>query len=242
MCIRDSVNRASFDTKKLETEVEEFMKDLNSEIMHNRGRFLYLIERFSRPVFDGLILRRVLSEDRKDIYKKFEKEFKYLDSYYSNGEGKLLRMILGGNENGVKKVIKSAAKGFNRSISKNPIQREIIDNLIDSVLSELKKATTDDEIIEEINRDIESLKKILSKAVIEAVFLELAFLNSLDKEIKILMDSFENRDSGNLSKFNKFISDIVYKLKQGEIEAINFEVEQNRLKKEIVEDLFSIGI
>jgi GTPase SAR1 family protein len=236
------VNRASFDTKKLETEVEEFMKDLNSEIMHNRGRFLYLIERFSRPVFDGLILRRVLSEDRKDIYKKFEKEFKYLDSYYSNGEGKLLRMILGGNENGVKKVIKSAAKGFNRSISKNPIQREIIDNLIDSVLSELKKATTDDEIIEEINRDIESLKKILSKAVIEAVFLELAFLNSLDKEIKILMDSFENRDSGNLSKFNKFISDIVYKLKQGEIEAINFEVEQNRLKKEIVEDLFSIGI
>jgi GTPase SAR1 family protein len=236
------VNRASFDTKKLEIEVEEFMKDLNSEIMHNRGRFLYLIERFSRPVFDGLILRRVLSEDRKDIYKKFEKEFKYLDSYYSNGEGKLLRMILGGNENGVKKVIKSAAKGFNRSISKNPIQREIIDNLIDSVLSELKKATTDDEIIEEINRDIESLKKILSKAVIEAVFLELAFLNSLDKEIKILMDSFENRDSGNLSKFNKFISDIVYKLKQGEIEAINFEVEQNRLKKEIVEDLFSIGI
>jgi len=72
--------------------------------------------------------------------------------------------------------------------------------------------------------------------------LELAFLNSLDKEMKILMDSFENRESENLAEFNNFITKIVSKLKQGELEAIEFEMEQNRLKKEIVEDLFEIGI
>ena len=229
------VNNNSFN---LEKQVEEFMKNLNSEIAHNSGRFLYLVERFSRPVFDGLILRRVLSEDRKKIYEDFEKEFKYLDSYYSNGEEKLLIMILGGSESGIKKV----AKGINNNISRNNFQKKVINSLIDQVLPDLKKATNDEEIIEEMNKDIENLKKILANAVIEAVNLELAFLNSLDKEIKTIMDSFENRESVNLSDFNAFISEIVYKIKEGEISAINFEVEQNRLKKEIVEDLFELGL
>ena len=232
------VNNNSYNTKELEKEVEEFMIGLNSEITHNRGRFLYLIERFSRPVFDGLILRRVLSDDRTNIYKEYEKEFKYLDSYYSNGEEKLLVMMLGGDESLAKKI----AQGINNNVSRNPIQKKIVNIIIDMVLPTLKKSKTDEEIQSEIIKDIENLKKVLSKAVIEAVFLELAFLNSLDKEIKILMDSFENRGSENLVEFNKFISKIVYRLKQGELSAINFEIEQNRLKKEIVEDLFSMGL
>jgi len=232
------VNNVSFDTKEIEREIEEFMRGLNSEITHNRGRFLYLIERFSRPVFDGLILRRVLSEDRKEIFEQYKKEFEYLDSYYSNSQKKLLNMMLGAEEN----LVKKAAKTINHSFSRNKIQKEVIDFAIDLVLEDLKKAKTDEEIRDEINKDIGNLKKILSKAVIEAVFLELAFLNSLDKEIKILMDSFENRESENLAEFNNFITKIVSKLKQGELEAIEFEIEQNRLKKEIVEDLFEIGI
>lgn len=147
-------------------------------------------------------------------------------------------MMLGAEENFVKKTAKTANEVFSR----NKIQKKAVDFMIDEILKDLKKAKTDEEIIEEINKDITNLKKILSKAVIEAVFLELAFLNSLDKEIKILMDSFENRESENLPQFNKFISDIVYRLKEGELEAINFEIEQNRLKKEIVEELFEIGI
>jgi len=233
------LKNTTFNKKELEKEIEDFMQKLSSEITHNSGRFLYLIERFSRPVFDGLILRRVLSEDRKEIFIKYQKEFKYLDSYYSNSDNKLLNMMLGVgvDEEFPKKTTKS-----NHTLVRNKTQRESNDFDIDSILENLKSAKTHEEVRDEIKKDIENLKKVLSKAVIDAVFLELAFLNSLDKETKILIDSFDNRDSENLNEFNHFISSIIKKLKKGEFESINFEIEQNKLKKEIVEELFEIGI
>jgi len=220
-------------------KIEEFIEDTTKEVAHNGDRFSYLIERFSRNIFDVLIARPILSEDRKNKFEAAEIEFKYLDLYYG-GDGRLVSMVLNGKDEPVQ--IGSSAttqKSGHQSVRYRQQTQASKNNssYIENIWKNAKTATSESELIAEINNDIKNLREILKKAVVKAINLELAFLNGVDKQIKLLVDSFTDREDENAKRFDEFISDVLYEIKQDEIEAINQKIEAIRLKREFVESL-----
>jgi hypothetical protein len=249
------------DTKEMiKKESEKVIEKLSTDIAHNDGRFLYLIERFSRDIFDILISNPLITTDRKNKFREAEMEFSYLDNYYENGNGSLLSMLLvGEKKSGLENIkelgiellslVSSSSGGFNVSKKMDTI-REVatkINNLnqnnskinIDEIIKDKKRSETEDEVLNEINRDIENLKDILKIAVVPATNLDLVFFNSIDKEIKLLIDSCKNIETENGRMFNEFISKVIPKIKESELSSINQKLEEYKLQQEILKEIKS---
>jgi hypothetical protein len=246
------------DTKEMiKKESEKVIEKLSADIAHNDGRFLYLIERFSRDIFDILISNPLITTDRKNKFREAEMEFSYLDNYYENGNGSLLSMLLVGEKKSGLENIKelgsellSLVSGASNVSKKLDILREVatkINNLnqnnskinIDEIIKDKKRSETEDEVLNEINRDIENLKDILKIAVVPATNLDLAFFNSIDKEIKLLIDSCKNIETENGRMFNEFISKVIPKIKESELSSINQKLEEYKLQQEILKEIKS---
>ena len=241
----------------IEKDCEKFIKKVTSDISHNDGRFLYLIERFSRDIFDILISTPLYTQDRKDKFLKASVEFSYLDNYYNNGNGTLVNMLLTGEKNTdsinllslANTLISWSSSSYNFASRIKDIS-ELAKNIktmvetnskydIDEILKDKEKSKTEEQVLDEINKDIENLKDILIKAVTPAINLETAFLNSVDKQIKILIDFFKSTDntSENAKSFNDFISYIVPKIKSQELGNINTKLEQYKLQQEFLKEM-----
>jgi signal recognition particle receptor subunit beta len=214
--IRGLVGEDGSISSELEEESERFISSLTEDIAHNEGRFFYLIDRFSRDLFDILLLYPVKSEDRTKKFETTGVEFKFLDNYYNGGDGSLVNLILTQKESKSSINIPEILKNAVRSSSKNSV-------------------------IKEINTDIENLKMILKKGIIRAINLEVAFLNSVDKKIKILLDSVYKFESEESQHFDEFIAHSIVKIKHREFSEIEKKIRDgeeslklfNSLKEEL---------
>lgn len=243
----------------VEAESDKFIKRITKDIAHNDGRFVYLIERFSRDIFDVLISYPLSSGDRTKKFKSAESEFSYLDHYYSSGKDTLIHLILSGYKNSalnidnamslVTELLKYTASP-NGLATKIPeitkIAMELKKNYqggkksiynVDELVKEERRCKTEQDILTEINNDIVNLRDILQTAVVPAVNLELAFYNGVDKQIKLLLDSFKGYGTDNSSKFDDFISKMVTRVKDRELSSINEKIENNRIKQLFIEDM-----
>jgi hypothetical protein len=108
---------------------------------------------------------------------------------------------------------------------------------LEEILKTFKRSKTEEEVLEEINQDIENLRDILEKAVVPAISLETAFLNGVDKQIKLLLDSFQSHGTENSKIFNDFISKVVPKVKSAELGNINEKLEKYKLQKEVLKEI-----
>ena len=240
---------------EIEQDSEKLIQQLTSDISHNEGRFTYLIERFSRDIFDILISSPLYTHDRKDKYQKASVEFEYLDKYYNAGNGILVKMILTGKKEGKIENILSLANTLvswasnaltwsNNATKVLEISTKIIylskNNInfnIDEILNNKQKSQNEEEVLNEINQDINNLRDILENAVTPAINLESAFLNSIDKQIKILINSFKESNTKNSNVFNNFIAKVVPKIKSDEIGSINKKLENYKLQQEVLKQI-----
>ena len=248
--ILNNVNNSIFD--EIEKESEKLIQKITNDISHNDGRFTYLIERFSRNIFDILISYPLYSNDRKDKFKKAAKEFEYLDRYYEGSNGALIEMILTGEKTS---QMESLLKIANRilSLSSKPVgftnikelSKQMVNMInndtsfnIDEILKDKERSQTQKEVLDEINKDIENLRDILENAVTPAINLEFAFFNSIDKQIKLLIDAVNiNTNNKNFQIFNDFISKAVLKIKSNELNNINEKLENYKLQREMIEEI-----
>ncbi|MBL0709068.1 MAG: dynamin family protein [Sulfurimonas sp.] len=245
---------------EIEKDSERLIQKLTSNISHNDGRFTYLIERFSRDIFDILLKSPLFSQDRKNKFKEAETEFTYLDNFYNKGDGTLINIILTGenkkigaglDSNDILTLSKTLVSFASNSYRWGDRMNEILnigERLVEmaskgtkynlaEILKDKKRSQTQEEVLLEINKDIESLKDILQRAVVPAINLELAFLNSIDKQIKILIDSFKSNDTENSKIFDNFISGIVPKVKSAEIGRINEKLGQYKMQQEFIGEM-----
>lgn len=253
------------------TEIEPLCKKyilkVTQDVAHSENSFTYLLERFSRDLFDILLYSPILSQDRTNRYEASKKEYNYLDSYYSDGKGKLINLVLNQqNEmlfnldemNNIPSLVKNAINRATYISGANTIVDSLNELLVilqnttstfsikddssvfEKVLELAKPSKTQEEVLHEINTDIANLRDILEKAVIPASNLELAFLNSIDKQIKRLIAAFEDKESEFSELWDDFSSKIVPIVERGEIERINERIEAHKLKKELRDQIKNI--
>lgn len=233
------------------------IKNISSYVTYHPDYFNYLIERFSRDLFDILLSSPLASHDRLNRYKTSSPDIRYLDHFYSNNQGALINIILAQKENNILDIkdMEKLIMMIYRSMALSPEDGELVnivnmlikykpsfvisDNLdLVAIMNEygVQSSQTREAVINEINVDLEYLRKILINAVVPAIDLEVAFLNSMDKQIKLLLSSMDNHNQ--YSKlFNRFISHIVTLVKQDELDNVQQMIEQQKLKKEIIEKI-----
>lgn len=103
-------------------------------------------------------------------------------------------------------------------------------------------SATEDAVLNEINMDISNLREILRVAVVPAINLELAFVNAIDKQIKVLIDSSKGVDGRGHQLFNDFIARMILKIKKSELDGINQKIEENQLRYSLIQEMKSIKI
>jgi hypothetical protein len=101
----------------------------------------------------------------------------------------------------------------------------------------IRPSTTKEMVIKEINNDINNLKKILIKAVIPAIDLELVFINGVDKQVKLLLAAMENENHKFAKTFDEFLSNIVPIVKKNDLDNVESIIKKLELKKSILDEL-----
>jgi hypothetical protein len=248
-------NKLLFD--QIEKESEILIKKLTKRISHNDEKFIYLIERFARNIFDVLITHRLGSIDRKNKFQAVESEYRYLDSFYNNSDKSLINIILTGKKQSLskmgledvlnigiklKKITDSDYINLNEKID---YLKDVAERLleiggvynIEEITKTVEPAKTKDEVLNEVNNDIKNLRDILQNAVVPATNLEMAFVNAIDKQIKTLIDSFTNVNSEGFDSYNEFISKVVVILKDREIKGIKDKIELKKSQQEIIKKI-----
>lgn len=257
----------------VEESVGGLIKKLTKDISHNEGRFTYLIERFSRDIFDILIANPLLSQDRKEKFEKSKKEFRGLDALYKNGNGMLINMLLIGEQKECTNeflprmdslretlrflILNASTAGMLGQGTSTPEVGIAILKEAHALLSSLtikissgdyvnsekiisdnkyKRSRTEEEVLNEINNDIVNLRLILQEAVVPAINLELAFMNALDKQIKVLIESF-NIQSNNSSVTNDFLAKLVPTIRKSELDGINKKIEEHKTRIALLDEM-----
>lgn len=254
-------HQANHDTSQIvETQSKKVIQKITGDIAHNDDRFDYLIERFSRNIFDILMAYPLGRNDRLQKFNSAKQEFKYLDSFFNKGNGELINIILTQN----KSSLVDSAKNLNdianqlyliaKQTSSNLASQKAMSDLEkmrhvlkgDVVLGaiteqeisqDVESSKTKTDVLNEINQDIDNLILILQQAVIPAINLELAFLNGVDKQIKRLINSTQDTDSEHARLFNRFIANIIPVTKKSEIDNINERIELHQLRIKLLDDI-----
>ena len=246
--------------EKLKLDTQKFIQKLTNNQEFNEDKFTYLVERFSRHLFDILILYPLLSDSRKQKFEKSQQEFIYLSTFYGDKATEFISMLLTGekgNAISMEDLIKLVQKGI--AIIQNPYNikdrvedlRDIFNSLqqldttkisynVDEITKDKKAASTEKELLEEINRDIENLKEILKQAVVPAMNLELAFYNGINKQVDLMIETFKSTNSEYYKEFNSFISKISNIVAENKLKNIKTEIEKQQKLKEIKEYINSI--
>lgn len=243
---------------EVEAESKKVIEKITANIAHNEDRFAYLIERFSRDIFDILILNPLISNDRANKFKKSEKEFLYLNNFYRNGESNLINVILRGEQKNSLPISKMTEKALIQAksvlaVASGPggsfplisgiktliglLELSAISTNIEEITEGKRRSSTEDQVLKEINNDIVNLKEILQMAVVPATNLDLAFYNSIDKQIKLLIDAIEPNNQEAFHLFNDFLTKVVNKIKQSEFAKINDRMEAYKLQKDFLKEI-----
>lgn len=245
---------------EIEPLCKKYIHKVTHEVAHGENSFTYLLERFSRDVFDVLLSAPLLSQDRKNRYLQCVNEYVYLDSYFSNGAGILVNIVLSQKKQrllGVDmdslrtivnvvlshaKHVSAAASTIEKLAEFTGVLKDVSPMLmikepsgVDKILEGAKPSNSEAEVLKEINTDIGNLKEVLIKAVVPAANLELAFLNGVDKQIKRLIAAFKTRNSLFADDWDSFIAKVVPVIKEGDFSNINARIEAYKLRQQLVE-------
>lgn len=254
--------------EEVEIESKKVIEKITMSIAHNEDRFAYLIERFSRDIFDVLILNPLISNDRADKFKKAEKEFIYLNNYYKDGKSNLINVILCGEQENSIQIESTIAQLASEALNQTQRLTSIITaghgtpaiiNGVKTLTSILEKqvqnseqkfnidtqkitknklrSSTEEQVLKEINNDIINLKEILQTAVVPATNLDLAFYNSIDKQVKLLIDAIDLDNQEAFHLFNDFLTAVVNKIKKPEFDNINDRMEAYKLQKVFLNEI-----
>jgi hypothetical protein len=238
---------------------KKYIHKVTHEVAHGENSFTYLLERFSRDVFDVLLASPVLSQDRKNRYLECVNEYVYLDSYYSKGTGVLVNIVLSQKQqrllgvdldslgkivSGVlsqAKHLNAAAAVIDKLVEYSGVLKDASPMLmvkepsgVDKILEGATRSNSQADVLKEINVDIGNLKDVLVKAVVPAANMELAFLNGVDKQVKRLIAAFESRSSHFADDWDTFIAKVVPIIKSGEFSRINDRIEAYKLREQLV--------
>lgn len=244
---------------EIEPMCKKYIHKVTHEVAHGENSFTYLLERFSRDVFDVLLASPVLSQDRKNRYLECVNEYVYLDSYYSKGTGVLVNIVLSQKQqrllgvdldslgkivSGVlsqAKHLNAAAAVIDKLVEYSGVLKDASPMLmvkepsgVDKILEGATRSNSQADVLKEINVDIGNLKDVLVKAVVPAANMELAFLNGVDKQVKRLIAAFESRSSHFADDWDTFIAKVVPIIKSGEFSRINDRIEAYKLREQLV--------
>lgn len=252
-------------TDEIYQRCQALIYQVTKDVSHHSDRFHYLIERFSRDLFDIMLNSPIASNDRLSRYKKSSHDIRHLDYYYSKGKGKLVNLVLSQKDENLVDYISEigsyatqlATMGRSvlgeQSLKKlkeindffGLIEPEVIisERLnIDVLLKEkmLKSSQSVEDVVNEINQDLSNLRQVLITAVIPAIDLEVAFLNGVDKQIKLLISAMNNENAYSQT-FNRFVAEIAVLVKKQELDNISQIIEQQKLKKELIDKIAEFG-
>lgn len=249
---------------EIEQECQRLIHQITHEVSHDSERFHYLIERFSRDLFDIMLNSPVGSNDRLSRYEKSRPDIQHLDHYYSKGQGELISMALSQKKHNLiawlkgmyvignidsKKSIEIAGKlatiwGLKTSAifeflqgikPKISIPDDIDVHQLVKIFS-ISSAQSEQAVVEEINQDLTNLRQALVRAVVPAIDLEVAFLNGVDKQIKLLLSAL-NQDNDYKQVFSEFLSRVVVLVKKPELDNVSQIIEQQKLKKALIDKI-----
>lgn len=241
---------------------EHIVQTITSEVSHNSERFLYLIERFSRDVFDILLFYPIASEDRFGRFKEAQHDIIHLDHYYSKNNGRLINLLLKqkdsdlthdteakiasltqnairllGSINGTAAIINELQNNLSllKDFTPASLRKPLqqLDNLME--VDKVKPSSTMEDLIQEINNDIINLKNIIIKAIIPAIDLEVTFVNSLDKQVKSIISAMTETDNKHSVNFTQFLSMVLPLVKKTELDNIENKVQMQKVKQEILD-------
>ncbi|OYQ87262.1 hypothetical protein B9T21_06915 [Wohlfahrtiimonas chitiniclastica] len=257
-----AVTGTNLSTDVIKKECESIIYKITAEVAHDPSRFMYLIERFSRDIFDILLSSPVASDDRSKRFIHANNDMRHLDHYYSKGKGDLITLLLTQQEvslidqipkiaNEIGKLVNSTWNiNANAALSNVNNIMAFLKNLpleatlgtisdVNELLVKYKVAssTTKEAVVDEINKDINNLKKVLIKAVIPAANLEFSYVNSVDKQIKLLLSAMLEQDNRYSAAFNEFLSKIIPIVKHDELQNVSNTIEKIKLKNAIIESL-----
>lgn len=252
-------------TDEIHQQCQALIQQITKDVSHHSDRFHYLIEHFSRDLFDIMLSSPIASSDRLERYKKSSHDIRHLDYYYSKGKGKLINLVLSQKDENLVDYISEignyatqlAVMGKSTFDEKslirlkeisdffNFVKPEVIisDGLgIDVLLKEkmLKSSQSAEEVVHEINQDLNNLRKVLIKAVVPAIDLEVAFLNGIDRQIKLLLSAM-NDNNVHSQVFHRFIAEIAVLVKKSELDNISQIIERQKLKKELIEKIAELA-
>lgn len=254
------------DSLSVESTIEplckKYVHKVTHEVAHGENSFTYLLERFSRDVFDGLLSFPVLSQDRKNRYLQCVNEYVYLDSFYSRGTGELINILLSqknqrllsADKDSLLKIVaallshakqvSATAAVIEKLVEMSAILKDTSPLLmvkehsgVEKILEGAVRSNSEADVLKEINLDISNLKQVLIRAVIPAANMELAFINSVDKQIKRLIAAFKTRESHFADDWDTFISKVVPIIKENEFAHINDRIETYKIRQQLVEKI-----
>jgi hypothetical protein len=191
-------------------ELIEVIRGLISAYSHTQREwevgFQFIIERFTRLLFDLLLETKYEGMERENKFRRHEKDLRFITYYLSTSEGKLEEKI------GIKERSNSRSSSRSLYSTGKTTPGSHISQSSDSPSffsqwgenREFKEVT--DQILAEINRDIRNLKEILTEGTIPAISPDLLFLMIIDKDLLNLVNSIE---SGKLGE------EIEYKIAKG---------------------------
>ncbi len=225
---------------------KKFITKTTIDVLHNDQRFTYLIERFSRPIFDIILEFPVGNSDRTLRFKNHQADVMMLDHYYSKNEGVLSNvMLVQKNTN----LAKSFLDHCDRTIGTDAIKKRslgydykvIVDGVIDiGMFIEQhieSRANTKASVLKEINEDISNLRMILSKAVVPAIDLEMSFINGLDKQVKIILASATESNNKHAHLFDEFVSGVMLETRKQDLDNITQTIERQKERNAILEEI-----
>ena len=100
-------------------------------------------------------------------------------------------------------------------------------------LSRQMEITSEEDMLKILNEDIEILREFTREAIIYAISLERAFISVMTKNINIIRNEEETKESRKI--FNKWIQDNIRKIMENEFIGLDQRNLENQTKKNIVE-------
>jgi len=223
-----NINNDTFIQNKLKKEIKKVLEKLGLDIFYKQNSFSYLIERFSRNIFDILIAKPLLSEDRKNKFKKAEQEFLYLANFYVGDKSEFINILLTGKRNKVNLEVQE--KTVNKAL--NNIKNRLKDILEQSSGFSSFNPMGTTEIKNEIQKLIKSIEK---EEEININNNQIDFDISIDIE-KILIGTRRSKTKSEvIEEINNDIENLRLILKDIVTPAVNLEFSfYNTINKNII--------
>lgn len=235
-----------------------FISNVTEDVLKHTDGFHYLIERFSRDLFDIMLNSPIASNDRLQRYETSRYDMFHLDYYYSKGKGSLMNLLLTQKQEQIdtdyaNDMLSIARRLYQMSDRHRQELEDIINTLEETTIPvwmianymeryirilsrKIKFSNSVYDVVNEINQDLINLRQVLITAVVPAIDLEVAFLNGVDKQIKLILSAMNNENNYSQA-FDRFIAEIVVLVKKQELDNISQVIEQQKLKKELIDKI-----